>query len=418
MENQPLNKQSAKQDIIAALKSSKFPVIIAGAGIVGKILLDICRKAGIKIECFCDNSTKAANTEFCGLNVVYTPELKSKYKDAAVLISAAAIKDVADLLKRIGIKNWYAGGILLKDLDISQTQADAQLDYEKYAIENCILCHDGYLNPGKLFMRSIDIIITERCSLKCKECSNLMQYYQIPQNCDINLLFKSIDNFCKVVDEVMDFRVLGGEPFMNPQWPKIVQRLVKEPKAKRIVIFTNGTILPSAEGIAALKNLKVRMIISNYGPLSKNLAALQKICRDNKIIHYIFNVSDWLSCSAIKAHNRSEEKQKEIFRLCCAKNMATLSDGKLFRCPYSANAFRLSAVPDSSQDYVDLFAEPLDDKNISITKTKVKDYLLNKEYLEICDFCKGRPLAGEEVPPAVQISKPLDYHKYANRQEK
>ncbi|MBI4650519.1 hypothetical protein HY745_04375 [Candidatus Desantisbacteria bacterium] len=92
--------------------------------------------------------------------------------------------------------------------------------------------------------------------------------------------------------------------------------------------------------------------------------------------------------------------------------MATLSDGKLFRCPYAANAFRLAAVPDNKSDYIDLFQELVDIKNIQETKNKVRAYLLEKDYLEICEYCNGRPLSGNEVPPAVQINKPLTYHKY------
>jgi hypothetical protein len=93
--------------------------------------------------------------------------------------------------------------------------------------------------------------------------------------------------------------------------------------------------------------------------------------------------------------------------------MASLSDGKLFRCPYAANAARLSAVPDYKGDYIDLLQEPLNEAGILETKRKVSDYLFHKECLETCDFCNGRPLSGVEVKPAVQVDKPLDYRQYA-----
>ena len=31
-----------------------------------------------------------------------------------------------------------------------------------------------------LNLNSLDIVLTEKCSLKCKHCSNLMQYYEKP----------------------------------------------------------------------------------------------------------------------------------------------------------------------------------------------------------------------------------------------
>ncbi|MBI5079289.1 hypothetical protein HZB06_01260 [Candidatus Wolfebacteria bacterium] len=396
--------------LFSEIRSKKLPVVIAGAGIVGKILLSFCRNKGINVECFCDSNKKVAGSKFCGLDVIYTPDLKAKYKNAVILISVAAIKDVVDLLKSLGFSNLYAGGQLLKHFNVSQN--DVSLDYTKFAIENCILCHDGYLNPDKIFLRSIDVIITERCSLKCRDCSNLMQYYENPQNCDTGMLLKSLDIFCAIIDEVMDFRIIGGEPFMNKEWHVIAKKLIDEPKAKRIVIYTNGTIIPNEKHIPLLKNGKVLIIISDYGALSRNLIGLEKTLTKNKIAHYVLNIDEWLSCSAITPHNRGPKGNKEIFKLCCAKNMATLSDGKLFRCPYAANAFRLSAVPDCKSDYVDLFQKSLDAENISKIKKEIKDYLLYREYLEICDFCNGRPLSGVEAQPYVQTDKPLEYRKY------
>jgi organic radical activating enzyme len=406
---------SKKEEIINEIKNKQLPVIIAGAGIVGKVLLSICKKEGIKIECFCDSSKKVAGSKFCDLEVIYTPDLKTKYKDAIILISVAAIKDVVDLLSELGFSNWYAGGLLLKDLDVSQNQP--AIDYTKYAIENCVLCHSGYLNSNQLFLRSIDIVITERCSLRCKDCSNLMQYYENPKDCDISKMLKCIDALCKIVDEVMDFRVIGGEPFMNRDWHIIVNRLINEPKGKRVVIYTNGTIVPNEKYIPLLKNKKVVVIISDYGILSRNLSRLKQIFEENKIRHHILEINEWLDCSGIFPHNRSIEQKKEIFKLCCAKNMPTLlDDGRVYRCPYAANAARLLAVPDNKDDYVNILEELLDEAGIHRAKSKLKNYLFNKEYLEICDFCNGRPLSGVEVQPYVQLDKPKPYRKYTNNQ--
>ena len=65
-----------KEDIIQEIKNKQLPVIICGAGIVGKVLLSICKDEGIKIECFCDSSKKVAQADFCGLEVIFTPDLK------------------------------------------------------------------------------------------------------------------------------------------------------------------------------------------------------------------------------------------------------------------------------------------------------------------------------------------------------
>ena len=223
---------------------------------------------------------------------------------------------------------------------------------------------------------------------------------------------KSIKVFCMIADEIMDFRVIGGDVFMNREWPIIVKKLIDEPKARRVVLYTNGTIVPNKKDILCLQNKKVMVIISDYGVTSRKLGELKQIFEENQILHHVLEIKEWLDCAAIKPHHRSVKQKKEIYRKCCAKNMATLSDGKLFRCPYAANTARLSAVPDYKNDDIDLFQESLDPANLQKTKDKVRDYILNKDYIETCDFCSGRPLSGVEVMPAVQVNKPLAYKKY------
>ena len=403
-----------KDKIINQIKASQAPVIIAGAGIVGKKILAICRENGIAVECFCDSSIKAAGTLFCGLKVILTPDLKKNYTDATIIISVAAIKDVVDLLENLDFSHWFAGGELLKALPLGQNNPDGAINYEQFAIESCIHCHEGYINPDKLFFRSIDIIITERCSLRCRDCSNLMQYYKAPQHCDSEMLLKAIDSFCTIADKVMEFRIIGGEAFLNKEWPLIVKRLIDEKRAKRVVLYTNGTLLPPRKYLSYLQNDKILIVISDYGALSKKLDRLQNLLNENSIAYHVLQVNEWLDCSAIAPHHRSSEQNREIFTNCCAKNMLTLSDGKLFRCPYAANAARLMAVPNYKGDYIDLLHEPLTtEKRIRETKNLVRNYIFDKDFLKICDYCNGRPLAGNEVAPTVQTDTPLLYTKYS-----
>ena len=59
---------------------------------------------------------------------------------------------------------------------------------------------DTYITNNVLKLKSIDVQITEKCSLKCKDCSNLMQYYKKPIDADFEILTKSIDKILNAVD--------------------------------------------------------------------------------------------------------------------------------------------------------------------------------------------------------------------------
>ncbi len=404
-------ENSLKQETIEKIKREGIPVIIFGAGIVGEALFHICCNVGIKVEGFCDNNINKTKSSMFNLEVIHTLHLKRKYKDAIFLISAADIIDVVDQLHVLGYSKWYAVNLLLKDFDVSQYPFSAPTGFVEFAVGTCLLCHDGYLNPDKLFLRSVDIIITERCSLKCKDCSNLMQYYQKPINCTYQELMQAIDGFCALIDEVNEFRVIGGEPFMNKEIHLIIKRLIDEPKVRKIVIYTNGTIVPKEVQIEYLKSSKVLIFITDYGVLSRKLNLLTQILQQNYISFYARKAQGWTDCAKIMRHDRNIEQQKKIFENCCAKNTFTLSKGKLYICPFSANADRLQAVPGFENDYIDLFQSPRGAMDIYEMKKKIRTFLLEKDFLETCDYCNGRSFYAPEITPAIQTENPLEYEQ-------
>ena len=48
-------------------------------------------------------------------------------------------------------------------------------------------------------LKCIDITVTGRCLVKCKDCSNLMQYYVKPKNAELEPLFKNLDKLMKSI---------------------------------------------------------------------------------------------------------------------------------------------------------------------------------------------------------------------------
>jgi hypothetical protein len=221
-----------------------------------------------------------------------------------------------------------------------------------------------------------------------------MRYYKSPKDTDLNELEADIDRLCSIVDEINEVRVLGGEPLINKNFHLVVKKLINEPKIRKIIIYTNGTIIPSDEQLEILKNDKVLFIITDYDKLSGNLDNLTNKLSENSISFYVQEVGHWTDCSKILKHKRSDDDNKNLFNNCCAKNILTLSNGKLFRCPYSANADRLHAVS-FKDDSIDIY-------NDDDIKNKIRDYILDKDFLKTCDYCNGRLFGDKEIEPAIQ----------------
>ena len=75
------------------------------------------------------------------------------------------------------------------------------------------------------------------------------------------------------IDKIFEFRVLGGEPFVNKEMYKVVNKLTTFTKVDKIIIYTNATIVPKGENLTCLMNEKV-------------LVDIEALKDSNREIHY------------------------------------------------------------------------------------------------------------------------------------
>ncbi|MCX6727092.1 MAG: radical SAM protein [Candidatus Shapirobacteria bacterium] len=389
-------------------------VVIFGAGVVGEVIFEACKMKHISVVAFTDNNINKCSQKIKGVPVIYPPEILKFYPSVNVIISVSDIQDVVKQLEGMGIVDWLAGVEEIRNFDFYQYEYSKPIEFVEYAINTAILCQDNFLTPDKIFLRSVDVVNTERCSLQCRDCSNLMRYYKNPKDINLNEIIKDIDSLCKLVDEINEFRVIGGEPFMNAEAHILIKRLADEPKVKKVVIYTNGTILPRPEQIEIMRNKKILFFITDYGYLSRSLVALEKVLKENKIAFYIQKTHDWTDCSVINKHNRTITENDSLFIKCCSKNTYTLLKGKLYRCPFSANADNLRAVPNFVGDYVDIRS-----RGVTVKKMKkiMRHFLLDLPFLSACDYCNGRSFDDPEIIPAVQQFDTRDYVEYFEKEK-
>lgn len=378
---------------------------IFGASVIGEATLYACRAKGIHINCFVDHRIKG---ELLGVPIITLIECSESF-----LLTSPNIQDMIRPVEQVG-GTWQSCGEVLSGFDVSgidfrsingsNQESRYSTEHVKYLIRACLHHHENYIHPERLTLQSVDLIITERCSMKCRDCSNLMQYYELPQNADLNEIFAMIDAFCAKMDEVYEVRVIGGEPFMNKEIHLIVERLTAEPKVQKVAIFTNATIVPRETQWAGLTHEKVHFFITEYLQ-SRNLQPLIEQLEKRGIAYVSEKANGWTECGALEKHNRTVEENEAIWQACCAKNLATLADGRLYRCPFSANAFKLHAVPDYKDDYL-VVAET--------GREQIKSFLRDKSYIESCDHCNGRSYGDKVIPPAIQTKHPLKYFRYAH----
>ena len=265
------------KDCVNILKQNGHPVIIVAAVGEAEAIINSCEEKGIKVSAVCDNIKEKSLTKFCGLEVVHTPSLPEKFPKARLIIASQHIQDCIEQLTLLDTMNFYSPLELLKNYDIEKFDHKISNSYLKARISVCTKSHEMYLNDeNKIYMRSIDLMITTRCSLKCESCSNLMQYYVDPKNTDYENILQSLNILSQNVDEIAEFRIIGGEPLMNRAWSQIVEGISDRYPGREIFIYTNGTIAPRDDKLVNLKGKKVNFIITEYGKLSRNLSKLHE----------------------------------------------------------------------------------------------------------------------------------------------
>ena len=270
---------------------------------------------------------------------------------------------------------------------------------------------NAYEHSGILHVKSLDVQVTERCSLKCKNCCNLMQYYERPVNIEFEQLFLSLDRFVSAVDEIDEFRIIGGDPFMNKELYKAVNKSKEFDKIKKIVIYTNAKIIPKGENLNCLKHEKVIIDITNYGgELANKHESILKVLDENNIAYSYSTVTVWQDAGRILPfQKRTRDENKRVFENCCNRDTLSVLHGKLYRCPFSANAHNLKAIPDDKSDVVDLADKTIP---LPVLREQINKLAYHKNYLKACLYCNGRDYTVKEIKAAEQTKKPIPYQRF------
>ena len=99
-----------------------------------------------------------------------------------------------------------------------------------------------------------------------------------------------------------------------------------------------------------------------------------------------------------------------MFKNCCVNDVLTLLNGKLYRCPFSANGVNLKAFASIKDDEINLSDNSIGKKEL---RDKIMHLSFGKKYLAACRFCNGRDYATANIPSAIQAKSKLDY-KFQN----
>ncbi len=261
-------------------------------------------------------------------------------------------------------------------------------------------CRIEYKCFNHVYLYHVEIPVTQRCTLKCKDCSFMMPYFEHPQDYSVNDLLTYMDRLFECVDTIQIFRILGGEPFMYKELDRVIIKALSCSKIRTVDVVTNGTLVPSDKVISAMKNSRLTVQISDYGSISYKKEELQKACEENGIKCVVRSMADknWFSAGDLHFRGKNAKGIKEQLKK-CGGICRSFQNGKLYFCP-RASFGTLLGIPDPPRDYVD-FTRIVDVKEL---RKQIFELNQRKGFLA-CNYCDEGTDNYRPIPPAEQIQE-------------
>lgn len=270
-----------------------------------------------------------------------------------------------------------------------------QLRYEHYcnAHNKCIAFLLAKLYRRKIYFPCLEVPITTLCTLCCKNCSNLMQFYEHPYHIPSTSVISNLSAILKAINGVDCLRILGGEPLLAPELVEILRFCKDNDKIKNIVIVTNGTMTFADECIKLIcDNTKFKVLISNYNDNSYKLNELEDQLK-NARVQYRKNNIQWKEKANLTYRYKKTKDLKKTFAN-CPNRFFSLLNNELHICPRSSHGADLGVFAKKRVDYVDLTmatTENLRHRIVSLLKTS---------YLQACNYCD------EDVADSLKVVQP------------
>lgn len=376
----------------------------------------VLKEKGMNHVVFSDNRESIQGKRYDGCPIFSPREIAEIMEASTIIICSYKLFPVLhEQMKDLGTKKILS----LDRLFIRDEERDVGFYVERFAMEDfrsiapkqVARIYELYIEVGKyclpgralredaLILMHTEFVVTQRCTLKCRGCANLMQYYQEPRDITTETICEDIDVYMRSVDFVRFLCLIGGEPFVNKELHRVIDHIdAYKGRFGDLALVTNGTIIPSNEVLRSIKQAGLRVEISDYGHLSRNLDALEAILHDRSIVYNIRKVDTWYACQGIIAKNDHGQQTYDK----CKASCTSVLGGKLYRCPFLANGEVLKAFPANGDNHVMLDAP-----------SKIHAYLSSARAMPGCAYCSGYNFSiAEPIPVAEQLSEPIRYCVY------
>ena len=244
----------------------------------------------------------------------------------------------------------------------------------------------------------VETAITTRCTLRCRDCSNLIVFYDKRADIDTQRIMKDIEDLLCAVDRIHRFIVMGGEPLLHSGLKDILSYLLSHSGVGVVQVITNGTVIPDNNLLALFQHPKMLVTVSNYSSdIAKNKSRLLSLLKDHQINYSHEPDFQWIDLGGWDPQvDDTPQALRHRYQTCPRKACHNMFNGQYHLCPRSAHGMKLGQIADDAKYYV-----VLRDRSDPLVARDELNHLFQVEYINACSRCRGQE--GSIIPPAVQV---------------
>ena len=185
---------------------------------------------------------------------------------------------------------------------------------------------------GKPVLPYIEMHLNDHCNLNCKGCGHLSNIAPV-KFADYDQFAKDIYKLKELFGHINKFRLMGGEPFLNPNLTEFAELVRSENRETDIRIVTNGLNFGSnsAYTLKRLAELDIQLDISSYPPtIERKEYIAASLDQFGVVYHFSENIDTFL-----KFRNPDFNKDIHFSHEHCHMKMGTfLREGKMAACSF------------------------------------------------------------------------------------
>ena len=252
-----------------------------------------------------------------------------------------------------------------------------------------------YKYKNQINVLKTDISLTTLCTLNCEHCMQFLPYWKKENRKEntMDKLKEDLDIYFKSVDYVLDFDIVGGEPFLFSKIDEFIEFIGKtyRDRVGYIGFITNGMIVPKESTLNLLKKYSMDVSISDYSDNIEYKHRIKEIV--NKLeeyeIDYMWNKNiDWFDFGFPKDLYHYEGEAAVQHMQCCNSIEHILDDKKLFYCGLEWSAQKGGLYPIEEKAYIDLEKTAQG----SVERKEILEMIManiDGGCLEFCKVCGG-----------------------------